>query len=91
MVYVNHFVVSFFPLFRKLENLRHSLEESVSFSAAQQEIREQREHELDQFRSTLEEEQAIHEATVAAMRGQHSKAIEDLNDQLETARKVGIG
>lgn len=61
----------------------------MSSTAAQQEIRAQRENELAQFKRTLEEETANHEATVAAMRQKHSKAIEDLNDQLEAARKVG--
>ena len=75
---------------QELENLRDSLEESVSSTAAQQEIRAQRENELAQFKRTLEEETANHEATVASMRQKHAKAIEDLNDQLEAARKVGV-
>ena len=73
---------------QELENLRDSLEESVSSTAAQQEIRAQRENELAQFKRTLEEETANHEATVSSMRQKHSKAIEDLNEQLEAARKV---
>ena len=75
---------------QELENLRDSLEESESTTAAQQEIRAQRENELAQFKRTLEEETANHEATVTAMRQKHSKAIEDLNEQLESARKVCI-
>ena len=76
------------PPAQELENLRDSLEESVSSTAAQQEIRAQRENELAQFKRTLEEETANHEATVSSMRQKHSKAIEDLNEQLEAARKV---
>ena len=71
-----------------MENLRDSLEESESTTQAQQEIRAQRENELAQFKKTLDEETANHEATVSAMRQKHSKAIEDLNEQLEAARKV---
>lgn len=77
-------------LVQELENLRDSLEESESTTAAQQEIRAQRENELAQFKKTLEEETANHEATVTAMRQKYSKAIEDLNEQLEAARKVCI-
>lgn len=73
---------------QELENLRDSLEESESSTAAQQEIRTQRENELAQFKKTLEEEIANHEATVSSMRQKHSKAIEDLSEQLEAARKV---
>lgn len=77
-------------LVQELENLRDSLEESESSTAAQQEIRAQRENELAQFKKTLEEETANHEATVTSMRQKHAKAIEDLNDQLEAARKVRV-
>ncbi len=74
-----------------MEQLRDSLEESESSTAAQQEIRTQRENELAHFKKTLEEETSNHETTVASMRQKYSKAIEDLNEQLESARKVWRG
>ena len=55
---------------------------------AQQEIRAQRENELVAIKRTLEEEVAAHEEAIAAMRSKHSKAMEELNDQLESAKNV---
>ena len=75
-------------LLQELENLRDSLEESESSTAAQQEIRAQRENELAQLKKQLEDETANHEATVASMRSKNNKALEDLNEQLESVKKV---
>ena len=72
----------------ELENLRDSLEESESSTAAQHEIRAQRENEVAQLKKTLDEEVAAHEAAVASMRSKHTKAVEDLNEQLESLKKV---
>ncbi len=72
----------------ELESLRDSLEVSESSTVAQQEIRTQRENELAQFKKQLEDETANHESTVASMRSKNNKAMEDLNDQLEAAKKV---
>ncbi len=72
----------------ELEHLQDTLEESESSTVAQQEIRAQRENELAQFKRTLEEEMSGHEGAVASMRNKHSKVIEDLNEQLESAHKV---
>ena len=58
---------------------------------AQQEIRTQRENELAALKRTLEDEVASHEEAVASMRGKHSKAMEELNEQLEAAKKVHFG
>ena len=40
------------------------------------------------LKKTLEEETSAHEAAVASMRSKHTKAVEDLNEQLEGLRKV---
>lgn len=72
----------------ELENLRDVVEETESQTVAQKEIRSQRENELAQFKKTLEEETAGHEAAVTALRSKHAKAMDDLNEQLEAARKV---
>ena len=70
--------------------MRDSLEESESSTAAQQEIRTQRENELAQLKKTLDTETVGHESSLTSMRQKHSKAIEDLNDQLEAAKKVCV-
>ena len=71
-----------------MDRLRESLEEVESSTVAQQEIRTQRENELAVLKRTLEEEVAAHEEAVAGMRSKHSKAMEELNEQLESAKKV---
>ena len=68
--------------------MRESLEESESSTVAQQEIRAQRENELAQLKKQLEDETSNHEAAIASMRSKNSKALDDLNDQLEAAKKV---
>ena len=73
---------------QELDRLRESLEEVESSTVAQQEIRAQRENELATLKRTLEEEVTAHEEAIAAMRQKHSKAMEELNEQLESAKKV---
>ena len=60
----------------------------MSSTAAQQEIRSQRENELAALKRTLEEETSSHETAIASMRQKHSKAVEELNEALEAAKKV---
>jgi len=74
-----------------LEQLRDSLEESESSTAAQQEIRAKRENELAHLKRTLDEETAAHESALSAMKSKHSKVAEDLNEQLESLKKVCPG
>ena len=71
-----------------MESLRVMLEESEGSAATQQEIRGQRETELLAMKQTLEEEAASHESAISAMRHKYSKQIEELNEQLDSARKV---
>ena len=56
---------------------------------AQQEIRAQRENELASTKKALEDERIAREEAIASMRSKHSKAMEELNEQLEAAKKVG--
>ena len=72
----------------ELEHLRDSLEQSESFTAAQQEIRTQREQELLQLKKTLDEEIAAHQASVASMKTKHSMLVKELDQQLESLKKV---
>ena len=75
---------------QELDRLRESLEEVESSTVAQQEIRTQRENELAVLKKTLEDEVAAHEDAVAGLRSKHSKAMEELNEQLEAAKKVCV-
>ena len=77
-------------LLQELDRLRESLEEVESSTVAQQEIRAQRENELAALKKTLDDEVTAHEESVAAVRSKHSKAMEELNEQLEAAKKVLI-
>lgn len=40
------------------------------------------------MKQTLEEEGASHETAISAMRQKYSKQIEELNEQMDNARKV---
>ena len=72
----------------ELDKLQEMLEETTSSTTTQKEIRAQRESELAALKKTLEEEITSHEETISSMRQKHSRAVEDLNEQLENARKV---
>lgn len=50
--------------------------------------RSKREVEVTHLKKSLEEEAKIHEQQMADMRQKHNQAFEELNDQLEQAKKV---
>lgn len=72
----------------ELEKLQELLDDTTSSTTAQQAMTAQRESELSALKRTLEEEIAGHEAAVSSMRQKHSRTVEDLNEQLENAKKV---
>lgn len=76
--------------FQELEKLHDMLEETASTTATQQEIRAQRESELVALKRTLQEEMSSNEASLTSMRQKHSRTIEDLNEQLDLVKKVGV-
>lgn len=51
-------------------------------------IRTKRETEVTQLKKSLEEEAKVHEQVVAEMRQKHSVAFDELNEQLEQAKRV---
>lgn len=53
--------------------------------------RTKRETEVAQLKKTLEEEAKIHEQHMAEMRQKHNQAFEELNEQLEQAKRVNSG
>ena len=73
---------------QELEKLHDMLEETASTTATQQEIRAQRESELAALKKTLQEEISSNETSMASMRQKHSRALEDLNEQFDSMKKV---
>uniref|UniRef100_A0A8C9WM23 Myosin-9 n=1 Tax=Scleropages formosus TaxID=113540 RepID=A0A8C9WM23_SCLFO len=72
----------------ELEALKTELEDTLDSTAAQQELRSKRETEVTQLKKTLEEEAKLHEQQVAEMRQKQSQAFDELNEQLEQAKRV---
>ena len=64
------------------------LDESETSTQAQHEIRAQRESELAALKKSLEDERTDHEAIVASTRQKHSRKLEELNDQIDSMKKV---
>lgn len=50
--------------------------------------RDKRESEVAQLKKTLEDEAQSHEQQLADMRHKHNQAFEELNEQLEQAKRV---
>ena len=80
----------YYPHPQELEKLHDMLEETASTTATQQEIRAKRESELAALKNTLQEEMASSEASHTSMRQKHVRAMEELNEQLDTLKKVSI-
>lgn len=51
-------------------------------------FRSKRETEVAQLKKTVEEEAKIHEQQMAEMRHKHNQAFDELNEQLEQAKRV---
>ncbi|XP_044253339.1 myosin heavy chain, non-muscle isoform X1 [Tribolium madens] len=71
----------------ELEALKNELLDSLDTTAAQQELRSKREQELANLKKNLEEENQVHEATLADMRHKHTQELASLNEQLENIKK----
>uniref|UniRef100_A0AAR2KAQ4 Myosin-9 n=1 Tax=Pygocentrus nattereri TaxID=42514 RepID=A0AAR2KAQ4_PYGNA len=74
-------------LSEELEALKTELEDTLDSTAAQQELRSKRETEVTQLKKTLEEEAQSHEQLLAEVRQKHTQAFEELNEQLEQAKR----
>ena len=74
---------------QELDKLHELLEVSETSTQDQHEIRAQRESELATPKKSLEDERADHETVVAAMRQNYSHAVGELNDQIDSMKKVG--
>lgn len=51
-------------------------------------FRSKRETEVTQLKKTLDEETRVHEMQLAEMRQKHSHGLDELNEQLEQAKRV---
>eukprot|EP00064_Thunnus_orientalis_P005996 superscaffoldBa00000604_g6010 len=71
----------------ELEALKTELEDTLDSTAAQQELRSKRETEVAHLKKTLDEEAKIHEQQLGEMRQKHGQAFDELNEQLEQAKR----
>uniref|UniRef100_A0A3Q3LMZ2 Myosin-9 n=1 Tax=Mastacembelus armatus TaxID=205130 RepID=A0A3Q3LMZ2_9TELE len=71
----------------ELEALKTELEDTLDSTAAQQELRTKRETEVAQLKKTLDEEAKVHEQQLVEMRQKHGQAFDELNEQLEQAKR----
>uniref|UniRef100_A0AAZ3PLF1 Myosin-9 n=1 Tax=Oncorhynchus tshawytscha TaxID=74940 RepID=A0AAZ3PLF1_ONCTS len=71
----------------ELEALKTELEDTLDSTATQQELRTKRETEVTQLKKVLEDEAKVHEQQVADMRHKHNQAFDELNEQLEQAKR----
>ncbi|XP_051802064.1 myosin-9a [Acanthochromis polyacanthus] len=71
----------------ELEALKTELEDTLDSTAAQQELRTKRETEVTQLKKTLDEEAKLHEQQMADMRHKHNQAFDEINEQLEQAKR----
>lgn len=74
-----------------MESLKSELEESIDTTAAAQDMRNKREEELMKLKRSVDEETVAHEAAMAQLRQKHTQAVEELNVELETTKKVTFG
>ncbi|XP_076871464.1 myosin-9a [Brachyhypopomus gauderio] len=74
-------------LSEELEALKTELEDTLDSTAAQQELRAKRESEVAQLKKTLDDEAQSHEQLLTEMRQKHTQAFEELNEQLEQAKR----
>ncbi|XP_074553570.1 myosin-9-like isoform X1 [Halichoeres trimaculatus] len=71
----------------ELEALKTELEDTLDSTAAQQELRTKRETEVAQLKKTLDDEARVHEQQLQEIRQKHGQAYDDLNEQLEQAKR----
>uniref|UniRef100_A0A1A8FZW5 Myosin, heavy chain 14, non-muscle n=1 Tax=Nothobranchius korthausae TaxID=1143690 RepID=A0A1A8FZW5_9TELE len=74
-------------LAEELEALKTELEDTLDSTAAQHELRTKRETEVAQLKKTLDEDARVHEQQLVEMRQKHSQAFDELNEQLEQAKR----
>lgn len=53
-------------------------------------FRAKREQEVSMLKRAIEEENRTHEAQIHEMRQKHTQAVEELTEQLEQSKRVGL-
>ncbi|XP_029293695.1 LOW QUALITY PROTEIN: myosin-9-like [Cottoperca gobio] len=71
----------------ELEALKTELEDTLDSTATQQELRSKRETEVTHLKKTLDEDAKVHEHQLVEIRQKHSQAFDELNEQLEQAKR----
>uniref|UniRef100_A0A8C4R2B5 Myosin, heavy chain 11a, smooth muscle n=1 Tax=Eptatretus burgeri TaxID=7764 RepID=A0A8C4R2B5_EPTBU len=72
----------------ELEALKTELDDTLDSTAAQQELRAKREHEVTQLKKALDEEVRSHETQLQETRHKHAQAVEELAEQLENVKRA---
>jgi len=72
---------------KELEDLRSELEISVDTTTVQKEIQQKRDLELSDVKKAIEEEARAHEQATNQLRNKHNAAVEELNTQLDAAKR----
>lgn len=70
--------------------MKNELLDSLDTTAAQQELRTKREQELALLKKSLEDETANHDIRLGELRHKHAQDLEQINEQLENAKRVGF-
>lgn len=71
----------------EFETLQTRLMDSIDITTTQQQLTSQREQEVGALKKNLEDEIAQHNVQIAELRAKHAKAIEELNEQLDSVKK----
>jgi myosin protein heavy chain len=72
----------------EFEGLQTQLMDSIDVTTTQQQLTTQREQEVGTLKKALEDEISQHNAQISDLRAKHSKMIDELNEQLDNARKA---
>lgn len=68
--------------------MKSELEDSMDTTAAAQELRQKREVEVTELKKQLEDATRTHDAQLVDLRHRHTQQLEQLNEQLDQAKKV---
>lgn len=72
----------------EFEALQTQLMDSIDVTTTQQQLTVQREQEVGALKKNLEDEISQHNMQIGDLRAKHGKAIDELNEQLDNARKA---
>ena len=75
-------------LSEELEALKSELEDSLETSVAVQELRNKREMEVVHLKKQIDDESKAKETQIQELRAKHTAAQEQLNEQIDTAKRV---